>query len=653
MKQQRPVSVIALFALASCSTTISDPAEPPARTTGAAAAKLVGGGFSPGELTTTNDTLTRPLPDDLVTQGPASFDDDVARTAALGISCSDVCAATSGAAFAGCGTFSFTGVLMGAACGFASNRLCEAVCTSQRPTSRCEEHSGGKACMNTDRFWWCDGAVDGNKVRARYELEDLSEPGIVHTAWAPSRGCLAVRYPTAGWVKRWQVCVENEGCGEWIYPNHVNASASDYVPTGTPPSTEPPESADVTPPTVALGGTTPGQWYAGVVPIVANASDGESAISSITIYVNDEPIYSVGGGSASFSWDSSGYTGQIVVKAAATDTAGNTGWTWMYLDVSNRAPVATVFAPTTVSSQVWFECNTGGAGPITQTVLVDGTPINQGLWGWDSRTVADGPHTVTCRATDIMGRVTEQSTTTYVYNNANMMMWIYPHFQTFTSVTGNSVVEMTANIQESDLDFGEVYEEGRASSCSAAHDPNAHDALVLDCDGPGPINGGIDIAGRPDGAVKIWMHAHAKNDYQMTEGDNWYSRQFYVDNTPPLVTLDPVETKFVEVDGVRYLHLQATSPTPVHYWAPTPDSITNVEFFVRLPDGTTQSLGAVTSGYPWTLEVRVPDNAIVDSNVTAYAVATDTVFAHVDTPVHRTGTSADVTVTRTTSDGTH
>jgi len=189
------------------------------------------------------------------------------QLASFPFSCSDICAATTGAAVAGCGSFTFTGMVAGAACGFATNRLCEAVCTSHPATAHCSEHGGGKACMNRDRFWWCDNTKNSRKVRAWYELEDLSEPGTVHTAWAPQQGCLTVRWPTAGLVKRWQVCTEGMGCSDWFYPNHNDRTYDDYIPPGTPSSVEPPESPDVTPPSVAMGGTDPNAYYVGGVPV--------------------------------------------------------------------------------------------------------------------------------------------------------------------------------------------------------------------------------------------------------------------------------------------------------------------------------------------------------------------------------------------------
>jgi len=245
MKQLRPVALLALAALAGCSITSSDPPDQPAnpsssssKLSAADAAKLAGGGFTPGLLTPANDTLTRPLPDDTHTDGPASPELDRDALAAAGPSaCDYVCGTGVAVASISCAELGVAGV---AACGFAGVAVCGAVCESKGPTSHCSTHSGGKACMNRDRFWWCDTAVDGNKVRARYVLEDLSEPGVAHTAWAPSKGCISVGYPTAGLVQKWQVCTENEGCSDWFYPNHQNASLEDYTPSGTPPSQTPP-----------------------------------------------------------------------------------------------------------------------------------------------------------------------------------------------------------------------------------------------------------------------------------------------------------------------------------------------------------------------------------------------------------------------------
>lgn len=368
----------------------------------------------------------------------------------------------------------------------------------------------------------------------------------------------------------------------------------------------------------------------------------------MTVYINEEPIFTTPGGLVAFNWDSSGYNGSMLLKVAASDAVGNTTFRWFNLNVSNRAPTVDLHTPPTVSSQVYFLCNVSGAGPTTRTILIDGAPIDNDH-GWQSGAAADGEHTLTCRAADVMGRVTESSGTIYVYNHPGGLRWIYPIFGTYTGTAAEPILEVEASVDETDLDFAEIYVDGTSAQlCASPHDPNVHAAMDLHCDGDaGPGHRGWNIAGLPDGPAMLWLHATAHNDYQMTSGSWGYGHRIKIDNSPPVIVLDASQTRFVDVDGVRYVHLEATTPTPADFYADHPDSIEGVEFFARMPDGTPLSLGAVTSDttYPWTLTERVPDNAYVDGTLTLYAVATDTVFSHRDTPVHRTGTSATVALT--------
>jgi hypothetical protein len=144
--------------------------------------------------------------DDLTGEPPDTSQDQFGL-----LGCSTICSVVGGAL--ACSEFAIAGQI---ACGFASTAICNAVCGSVGPRSHCSSHSGGKACMNSSWFWWCDTRVDGRRVRAHYELD--SRPGIVATAWAPSQGCLRVGWPTAIQTKRWRVCTEGLGCSAFFYP---------------------------------------------------------------------------------------------------------------------------------------------------------------------------------------------------------------------------------------------------------------------------------------------------------------------------------------------------------------------------------------------------------------------------------------------------
>lgn len=173
------------------------------------------------------DTDTTPQPadhetDDTIAAAPDTAlelddaePDDTATPPPPTSFCSLVCIAATAEAAADC---SELGVGASAFCGIATDQLCQAVCNSRGPRTHCSHVHGGKGCMNTQYMWWCDTAVDGNKVRMQYELNSPFAPGIVRSVWAPSRACQTVRFPTAGITKRWRVCAENNGCSGWFFP---------------------------------------------------------------------------------------------------------------------------------------------------------------------------------------------------------------------------------------------------------------------------------------------------------------------------------------------------------------------------------------------------------------------------------------------------
>ncbi|WP_437605235.1 hypothetical protein WMF20_29255 [Sorangium sp. So ce834] len=152
---------------------------------------------------------------------------------AVRLGCSDVCGAAVGAVPAiarACLPFGVAGAL---ACGLATTVACSEACVQRG--RRCVKHGrNGKACANSTRFWWCDSQIDGNKVRAWYELASLRQPGVVQTEWAPSQGCIMVRSLSRDNLKRFRVCTQQEGCSEWIPANGAVASAAVYDDEQTP-----------------------------------------------------------------------------------------------------------------------------------------------------------------------------------------------------------------------------------------------------------------------------------------------------------------------------------------------------------------------------------------------------------------------------------
>jgi hypothetical protein len=145
------------------------------------------------------------------------------------LTCSDICSTGISVAAApllasACAPF---GVVGAVACGLAPAVLCNQVC-ADRPTRRCVRHGGGKVCVSNQRMWICDGQVDGHRVRGWWVLAPLSLPREpVATAWAPSQGCHVVGWPNRTNIEKFRVCVEEEGCSDWIPALGAHASAVD------------------------------------------------------------------------------------------------------------------------------------------------------------------------------------------------------------------------------------------------------------------------------------------------------------------------------------------------------------------------------------------------------------------------------------------
>ena len=174
---------------------------------------------------------------------------------------------------------------------------------------------------------------------------------------------------------------------------------------------------DIINPSVSITSPTNNATVAGVISIVATASDN-LGISHVDFAVDGAPIGTVVAAPYQVTWNSAGVTnGGHAVSATAFDAAGNHSMSTATVNVSNGCggcgdttpPVVSVVAPadgSVLSGSVSVVANaTDNVGVTQVSVLVDGTVIGTVYSPpyavqWNSATVTNGWHTLTAIALD-------------------------------------------------------------------------------------------------------------------------------------------------------------------------------------------------------------------------------------------------------------
>jgi len=417
--------------------------------------------------------------------------------------------------------------------------------------------------------------------------------------------------------------------------------------TGTPV----PGPADVAPNILMLQPDN-ASTVSGVVHILADANDVSGAVW-MDFLVNGQYVW--GDATSPFevpAWDTRTVpNGATILQAIAWNPAGLSSLATIQVTVNNQPPVATMLGGgAVVSSGLDLHCVVSGFSVQSYSYYVDGALVSTAAWPnqvWDSHGVADGWHDISCSATDA-GNLTGYSAPVQIYvQNAGGVGWRSPAFRSYTGTAAAPLVILEAMSDEANTEFAEITSSSHANAmgiCQQTYPLNTPGSTTLTCNWPrDPGRSGMNIQGLNDGVVNLTYHTH--QTYPMGSGNYSLGRSFYIDNTPPLIALDPVETKVLASNQVQ---LRATSPTASHLWAEFPDNIVNVEFFAQLPTGGSVSLGAVPSvsgQIYWQRTADVPAEAIVNGVATVFAVATDAVLAERTTVVNRTGTSATKALT--------
>ena len=188
------------------------------------------------------------------------------------------------------------------------------------------------------------------------------------------------------------------------------------------------------------GGTTPsplstsfnnpasGAIVVGTVTVSFSAAGGSGGYA-YTVKVGTSTIYS--GTNTSFSWNTATATnGSVTLSVTATDSAGATASASRTVTVSNTtttpAPGLTVsfvspLADSTVSKSITVAYAAGGGSTsgYTYTVTAGGATIFSGSatsFRWNTKTVADGPLTLTVTVRDSAGAMASAARSVTVRN---------------------------------------------------------------------------------------------------------------------------------------------------------------------------------------------------------------------------------------------
>ncbi len=176
---------------------------------------------------------------------------------------------------------------------------------------------------------------------------------------------------------------------------------------------------DSTPPQVAITGPVDGQSVGGLVTITADATD-DIAVSSVSFLVDGVVIGTDYTAPYGWTWDASGLSpGARTITASATDLAGNVTVTApVNVTVADLAfPTVVLTAPMpseSVMGTVLLAADAGdNVGVDKVEFLVDGVPVAtdstlpySASW-YTAVPDLDGTHTVTAKAYDAAGNVTE------------------------------------------------------------------------------------------------------------------------------------------------------------------------------------------------------------------------------------------------------
>ncbi|HEX7971329.1 MAG TPA: S8 family serine peptidase, partial [Thiobacillus sp.] len=183
--------------------------------------------------------------------------------------------------------------------------------------------------------------------------------------------------------------------------------------------------ADTQAPTISITSPTGGR-VSGVVPVDVSYSDNVG-VTRADFYVNGQLVATDSLAPFAFAWDTTGKVdGSYTLSVQAYDAAGNRGTSpsvAVTLSNDTTAPTIVSFSLTngmtvSPSKQTVSAAATDNQSVAKISLLIDGKEVSIAYgsslsYGWNTRKLATGAHTVTVRATDNSGNVASQTVTVY------------------------------------------------------------------------------------------------------------------------------------------------------------------------------------------------------------------------------------------------
>ena len=163
-----------------------------------------------------------------------------------------------------------------------------------------------------------------------------------------------------------------------------------------------------------------------MVPVDVNYSDNVG-VTRADFYVNGQLVASDSLAPFAFAWDTAGKVdGSYTLSVQAYDAAGNRGTSpsvAVTIGNDSTAPVIGSFSLTegmtiSPSKQTVSVSATDNQGVAKISLVIDGKEVAVAYggalnYGWNTRKLAKGAHSVTVRVTDIPGNVTSKTVTVY------------------------------------------------------------------------------------------------------------------------------------------------------------------------------------------------------------------------------------------------
>lgn len=188
------------------------------------------------------------------------------------------------------------------------------------------------------------------------------------------------------------------------------------------------DEKETIPPVVTITSPSASGKLLKTVTIAASATD-DSGIASVKILVDDTLLEEFAKGEVSHEWNTeTASDGAHTITVIATDRVGNEGSATLAVEVLNdkKAPVVTIATPAT---QPFVKSTVKISGSVTDDSALESIKIYAGdallttitnsnsfSFDWDTKTIADGNHTIKVTAVDNRGNEASAISQVKVYN---------------------------------------------------------------------------------------------------------------------------------------------------------------------------------------------------------------------------------------------